>query len=653
MCGVAGYFNISHAHFSINTDILNTMQKALAHRGPDGYKIWSSPNNQLGLIHRRLSIVDLSDAGFQPLFDKQQTVAVSCNGEIYNYKELRQKLETLGHEFISHSDSEVIVHAYKQWGIAGIEQLQGMFAIILYDIAKDELYLVRDRIGIKQLYFSLQAGICSFASEIKALWVLPWIIKELNLQGLYHYLTYLATPAPMTLYKDIYKLPPSFYVKIDANRNITFHEWYSPITSITRSLSKQLNNEAYCLKNIKKLLLQSVEKHMMSDVPVGVFLSGGVDSSLNVALMAEFTDNIRTFNVSWADEPDLSESNWARKVARKFNTDHHEIIIGEKEAFDFFENMVYLQDEPLADCVSIPLYYVAKLLKDAGVTVVHVGEGSDELFCGYSTYVQYINFYHRFWKYSQMFIPAFAKQGTYNFFTTLFPSRYNRIDVVKNWAEGRALFWSGALAFSECWKKKILKDLQACKPDPIVEQIHPGLSQQFDSFTVVDYHLQQLYKRMPDVDFFTSMTYLELKHRLPELLLMRVDKMTMANSVEARVPFLDTELVEFALAMPMQMKYRNKETKYILKKVAEQYLPLDVIYRKKQGFAAPTMRWFKEGDYFKTYFSDMLQTKRNAWGQLLDITNIEKLFTQHQQPNRDHSLQLWVIQNLLASDIAP
>jgi asparagine synthase (glutamine-hydrolysing) len=652
MCGIAGYLNLCKSNLIIDESLLAMMQQSLAHRGPDGFRIWSSQSHQLGLVHRRLSIVDLSDAAFQPLFDAEKTIAVCCNGEIYNYKTLRMQLESLGHTFQSHSDTEVIVYAYKQWGIDFLEKIEGMFAIIIADLKRNELYLVRDRIGIKPLYFSLESGILSFASEIKALWHLPWIHKEINPQGLYHYLTYMVTPAPMTLYKGVYKLPAGYYLKVDDQKNVSFKEWYTPLIPEYSFTPADYKNEATCIKNIRTILRESVQKRLMSDVPFGAFLSGGIDSSLIVALMSEYTDNLKTFNVSFADGPEYSETQWARKVARKYNTDHHEIIISEKEAFDFFEKMVYHQDEPLADCVCIPLYYVSKLLKDSGVTVALVGEGSDELFCGYNMYANYIDFYNRYWKPSQRFIPAFAKKGVYKIASRVFPDRLNQIDLLRNWSKNRSLFWGGATAFSELWKKNIFNLPSSLALDPIIEAIYPEFNQRLDSYSIVDYHLNGFKKHIPNADFLSSMIYLELKQRLPELLLMRVDKMTMATSVEGRVPFLDHKMVEYALSIPSQWKYKDGTTKYILKKAAEGILPNEVIYRKKMGFAAPTMRWFKEGKYFKPYFQDIMQNKHNPWGEFLDMPTINQLFESNLQKNKEYSLQLWTLQNLMASNLS-
>ncbi|MDR3551283.1 MAG: asparagine synthase (glutamine-hydrolyzing) [Candidatus Babeliales bacterium] len=651
MCGLAGYLNLSSSQFSLDDSLLYKLQKSLIHRGPDGFGVWKSAPHEIALVHRRLSIVDLSVAAAQPMLDREQSVVISYNGEIYNHAALRKELEALGYRYSSNSDTETLIYAYKQWGINFIDRLEGMFAIALFDIQKNELYLIRDRIGVKPLYFSLQGSILSFASEIKALWQLPWNEKKIKQSAVSHYLTYLATPAPSTLYEEIYKLPPSFYLKVDTAKNVTFHEWYTPIKSLSLTDAQAFQDEQYCIDGVRRLLREAVKKRMMADVPFGVFLSGGIDSSLNVALMAEFTDQVKTFTVAFSDGPEYDELPWARKIATQFNTDHHEIMITEKDAFNFFQKMVYHQDEPLADCVCAPLYFVSKLLKDSGVTVVQVGEGSDEIFCGYATYARYLDVYNRYWQPSQKYVPAFAKKAIYQVASRYMPHNYNKLDVIKNWTEDKHMFWSGATAFSQLWKQQIVANgMSAVANDPIIEAIYPGLQLNGSSYELIDYHLKKLKQLSPDADFLTSMIYLELKQRLPELLLMRVDKMSMATSVEARVPFLDHALVEFAMHIPARFKYNNGVTKSILKKAAQGIIPDDVIYRKKMGFAAPTKRWFKTGDYFKPYMHDLLASNQQAWGDYLHMPNIERMLIDNQKNNVDYSVQLWAIQNLLACE---
>ena len=616
MCGLAGYLNLSSNNFKVDEDLLNSMQESLHHRGPDGFGVWKSDKYEIGFAHRRLSIIDLSDAGLQPMLDKDKTVAICFNGEIYNHLNLKKYLQSIGYKYFSSTDTETLMYAYKEWGIDFLDKIDGMFAIALFDLQKNELYLIRDRIGIKPLYFSTQNGILSFASEIKAFWNLPWMKKEINQEALYHYLTFMVSPAPDTIFDQVFKLRAGNYLKVDQNKRIHVCEWYSPIKFLSLSEKKEIKNENFCLEKIEHLLKESIRKRMMSDVPVGAFLSGGVDSSLNVALMSELSTKIKTFTVSFSDGPEFDELNWAKLVANKFNTDHHEIIISEKEAFNFYDDMVYHLDEPLADCVCIPFYYVAKLARDRGVTVAQVGEGADELFFGYSTYVSFLNFYRRYWKVSERIIPNFLKKIIYKFGENVFLIPPRKLEILKNWADGRDFFWSGAIAFTENEKKKIFE------------------KNNFDSYSFVKFCIEKLKKNHLNIDFINQMMYLELNHRLPELLLMRADKMSMASGVEARVPFLDYKIVEFMLQVPGCLKFKNGQTKYLLKKVAEKYLPKEVVYRKKIGFAAPIVRWFDKGKYFPAYFERLTQNGGRK----------QNLF--FKQP-LDNAVQKWTVQNFL------
>ena len=644
MCGLAGYINLSNKQKPINEKYLHAMQQSLTHRGPNDYGIWKSDKHQIGLAHRRLSIIDLSNAGQQPMLNKSKTIAICFNGEIYNHKQIRKELESAGHTYKSQTDTETLIHAYQKWGIRFLHKLEGMFAIAIFDLEKNELFLIRDRIGIKPLYFSTKNNYLSFASEIKALWDLPWMKKNISDQAFYHYLTFMVTPAPYTIFDQIYKLPAGFYAKIDTNKNLSFHEWYTPIKPISNHEKKQFENEQFCIENIRHLLKESTKKRMMSDVPFGAFLSGGIDSSLNVALMAEAIGKVKTFTVSFSDGPETNELKWARLIAKKFDTDHHEIIISEKEAFEFYEKMVYHLDEPLADPVCIPFYHVAQLAKNSGVTVAQVGEGSDELFFGYNIYAKYKNLYSKFWHPTQKIIPPLLKKGLYQAAKKIFPNKEHYLEIMHNWSYNKTLFWGGAIAFGEYQKNKLLNknflSQNSFQEDPIVKKIYPSIKQNLDSHNIVHYHLSNLKKLDSHADFIKQMTYLELKQRLPELLLMRADKMAMAASVESRVPFLDHKLVEFALNIPEKLKFKNKITKYILKKACEKIIPDEIIHRKKIGFASPIVRWFKNGKYFPQYFQKLNQKKTNKQFKY----NKSKLSKNN---NYSYAIQKWVLQNYL------
>ena len=676
MCGIAGFYNLYLNNFQVDEKLLNFMQKKLSHRGPDDFGIWKSDEDQIGFAHRRLSIVDLSIHGHQPMLDKQKTVAIVFNGEIYNHKDLRKELENLGYKYFSDTDTETLIYAYKEYGIDFLYKIEGMFSIAIFDLVKKELFLIRDRIGIKPLYFSLQGSILSFASEIKALWDLPWIKKKINQKAFYHYLTFMVSPAPLTIYDQIYKMPAGFYAKIDENKDIDFQQWYCPIKQISFSEKKEVESEDFCLERIEFLLKESTKKRMMSDVPFGAFLSGGIDSSLNVALMSQFISNVKTFTVAFSDGPEFNELKWARLISKKFGTQHNEIIISEKEAADFYEKMIYQLDEPLADCVCIPFYYVSKLAKDNGVTVAQVGEGADELFFGYDTYASCKKFYDYFWNPSKKIIPNFLKKFLYQTTKNIFYKQTKHLEILKNWAYDRDLFWGGAIAFNEHQKSRIFNfENKNFDQDNFINKVFKTNFDfsNYDSFVFVDYYLKKLKKLDPKADFIKQMTYLEFKQRLPELLLMRADKMSMSNSLEVRVPFLDHKLVEFLFNIPSRIKFKNGHTKYLLKKIAEKFLPKEVIYRKKVGFAAPTARWFKRGKYFPEHFQKLLnkpsllvrhslgdgvklpashKATQDTVGLINNNKNVLKsdLEKKYNAPEAIFAVQKWVIQNFFAQN---
>lgn len=691
MCGIAGFANIKNKNFFIKKLDLDNLHNSISHRGPDGFGIWQSDKFEVAFVHRRLAIVDLTSGGHQPMQDDQNKIVISFNGEIYNHEIIKKELENLGYKFKSRSDTETIIYAYKHWGIDCINKLEGMFAFSLFDLEKNELFLVRDRIGVKPLYFSLQDNILSFGSEIKALFSLDFVKKSLNSQSVYHYLTYLITPAPLTIYQDVYKLPAGYYLKLDSQKNISFVNWYEPVILLNskenynsfKTNKSDISVENYYIDKLIEILDNSIEKRLMSDVPLGVFLSGGVDSSLLLALMSKHTDNLKSFNISYDVGGDYNEQKYARQIADQFNSQHTELVIGEKESFDFYSRMLYHQDEPLADCVSIPLYYISQSLRDSGARVVLIGEGADELFFGYSMYSKYLRANNILSKFN-FFPDNFKKLINYSM-QKLAPNRHSLIDLLDNWSKSRSIFYSGAIAFGESFKHDFFKYQNFAAnliPDLVVSQIYPEISQGFDSYNYLSFY-EKKFNRTYNLDLkecnivskkinssglisttlnsFSKITksqdsivnlmlYFELKNRLPELLLMRADKMTMAASIEGREPFLDHNLVDFAFSIPGELKYKNNINKYILKKAAERYLPKDIIYRKKVGFAAPTKFWFKDGKYFKAYFQDLLVTKRKSIEQYFDIEFIEFMLKEHESGRQNFADQLWTLQNLFSLD---
>jgi asparagine synthase (glutamine-hydrolysing) len=516
--------------------------------------------------------------------DSEGKIWIVYNGEVYNFLELKKDLEKK-YSFRSRTDTEVLIYLYKEYGKDMVHKLRGMFAFAIWDENKKELWLVRDRIGIKPLYYTFVGGKFIFASEIKAILKDPSVKREVNEEGFYHYLSFLTTPPPQTLFQGIYKIPAGHMLIVNAEGSYKLNEYWDVFDNVTPLYEK---DEEFYTKRLLELFRESVKLRMVSDVPIGVFLSGGIDSSTNTALFSEFTNDVKTFSIGYREVEKYNEFKYARKVANIFNTKHHEVIIDVDDLIDFTKELVYYQDEPIADPVCVPVYYVAKLAKDSGVTVCQVGEGADELFCGYPSWIKFLRLNRALDLFSQLPLMNFSKPVIFKgaaFLSrplNLSTSRY--LEILRRWTENETIFWGGAEAYTEARKSKILsKDFK---------KRHENLS----SFGVIQKYWRRFLERSPSLDYLSWMTYLDLRIRLPELLLMRVDKMTMAVSLEARVPFLDHKLIEWVMGIPYRIKVNGYLTKYIFKKTARQILPEDIVYRKKQGFSVPLLEWFR-GEY--------------------------------------------------------
>ncbi|HLF01066.1 MAG TPA: asparagine synthase (glutamine-hydrolyzing), partial [Anaerolineales bacterium] len=367
----------------VDRTLLDTMRDTLAHRGPDDAGSWLSPDGRVGLANRRLAIIDLSPAGHQPMSNEDESVWIAYNGETYTYAGHFAPLKARGHQFRSQSDTEVIVHLYEECGADCVHQLRGMFGIAIWDERKRELFLARDRLGVKPLYYTFAGGQFIFGSEIKAILRHPAVKREIDLAAFYHFLTFLTSPAPDTLFKGIHKLPPGHRAVLKAESGQLRVEEYWDVYD-SAAYDPRFTEQDWA-ERLRTKLAESVKLRMVSDVPYGVFLSGGVDSTVNTALMAVQMDRpVQTFSIGYKDAPDYNEFEWARSAAAHFKTDHHEVEIGAPEFIEFLPKLVYHQDEPIADPVCVPLYYVSKLAREHGTTVIQVGEGSDELFCGYN-----------------------------------------------------------------------------------------------------------------------------------------------------------------------------------------------------------------------------------------------------------------------------
>ena len=655
MCGIAGLLypkGIATPGLEVVRRRLNDMADTLSHRGPDGEGYWQSPDSRVGLAHKRLSIVDLSEKARQPMTSGNNQVWVTFNGEIYNHKSLRNQLETLGHQFrTDHSDTEVLVHGYEAWGIDGLAmRLEGMFALAIWDMNRKIMFLLRDRVGIKPIYFSRFGGIFRFASEIKALLSDTCMPRRIETAAIGHYLSFMVAPAPLTLFKDIFKLPAAHIMEVRTDGSITTRRYWDAVPG--KGIDHGANDSTLA-KGILERLEAAVEKRMMSDVPFGVFLSGGIDSTANVALMDRVSSKpVNTFTVGFSDHTQLNELNYARKVADKFKTNHHEVVVNSSDMQTYLRDLIYYQDEPIADWVCVPLYYVSKLAKESGVTVVQVGEGADEQFCGYESWISYLRAHDSFWDSYNRTIPLPVRRIIGSIANNLVsPPRNKRAQIAESLLRsgcGRELFWSGANSFWNVHKNKIFDTIEASGPWEELAGMGfdiTGLSDH-DSGAIVDGYFKTFDQDYPSQDFLTRMIYAEFRQRLPELLLMRVDKITMSTSVEARVPFLDHHLVEYSMNIPQASKVRGGNKKAILKLALKDIIPDEIINRPKMGFSAPVSDWLK-GDLGFEVETSLLSSPLIKDGPLRNKP-ITDMISAHRSGQADHALHLWTLFNLTA-----
>ena len=652
MCGIVGSFMTGSSKAAVGETVLAAMRDRMVHRGPDGGDLWYSRDGICGFGHRRLAIIDLSTNAFQPMANETGEVCVTFNGEIYNHAEIRKDLEALGkYQWkTDHSDTEVLLRAYEEWGLDAIKRFVGMFAFAIYD-GRDrdnpKVHMVRDRIGKKPLYFSrTSSGEWIFASEIRALMVHPDMSAEMEPAALWHYLTFIVTPAPLTLFKGVFKLPPAHILTVDSRGNARAHRYWECLPSKEKTLTEKDISFDEAAAELSGIFKKAIARRMVSDVPFGVLLSGGVDSSLNVALMAEMMDRpVTTFTVGYSEYGDFNEFDHARRIAQRYGTDHHEVRIDSAEAMKFFPLLVELQDEPIADNVCIPLYFLSKLVRDSGTTVVQVGEGADENFLGYWWCQHYLD------KYNDVYEPA-RKAGQLTFWQKLM-GRAPRMpmgndenaEIRRRAVKGQELFWGGAVAW---WGS--LRDQLTPDPGPYRSKIDcpvPGLLppsfEEQDSHNIVANAMSRL-GDVADPEILQKITHMELSLRLPEHLLMRVDKMTMAHSIEARVPFLDPDVVEFAMRLPLSYKLGDGTGKRILKKVAEPYIDHDLIYRKKQGFGAPMDKWFTEDRFGKKCLAAYERSSLRKQG-FFDDAYLHGLLKAQVEGRINYGFHLWTVMN--------
>jgi asparagine synthase (glutamine-hydrolysing) len=608
--------------FPVGEEIASAMADAIAHRGPDDHGTWVSREDRVAFGHRRLSIVDLTPAGHQPMANEDGSVWISYNGEVYNHAALRTELEAKGHRYRSNTDTETILHLYEEEGPACVERLEGMFGLAIWDGRRKELFLARDRLGVKPLLYAHLGNGLVFGSEAKAILRHPAVTADLDEEGFFHYLTFAFAPPPRTLFANVRKLGPAERMVVRPDGSYDIDTYWSPFSSSVFAEVAAMSDQEM-IDRTRDLLRESIGKRMMSDVPFGVFLSGGLDSSTNVALMAELTSQpVRTYSTAPAGHERYDELPYARSVASKFGTDHHEIVIDESDLEAYIPELTYFQDEPTSDWTAIPQHFVTKLARDDGTIVVQVGEGSDEIFHGYKGYVDHRRYVLPF----QRYVPPLVRRGVAGAAVGLSRRTGRGVrhsEALYDAARSEMPYWGGAL----CFRGDLKRDL-------VDGQLPYG-----DSLSIPEGHWRDAEQARPDADVFQKMTYVELKQRLPELLLMRLDKITMASSVEGRDPFLDHHLVEFALALPPRAKYRDKTGKWVLQQSMVGILPDEVLYRPKQGFGTPMVEWLR-GDFGRRA-QDAVRTSALRERGLLDPERVDGLFAAHRAGRGDWSYHLW------------
>ena len=638
MCGICG--EVDFRRKNIRVEPIQRMVDILAHRGPDdeGMVFFRdgkplevrgadslTPDEarfEVGLGHRRLSIIDLSTAAHQPMGNEDRTVWIVFNGEIYNFQELTRELEKKGHRFRSRSDTEAILHAYEEWGTDCLKLLRGMFAFGIWDSKRRQLFLARDRLGKKPLVYYEEDGFFVFASEIKALLQVPRIGRQIDEMALHHYLTYQYVPAPETIFKGIRKLPPAHYLICDHDGNLRSERYWK--LNFTPMSGKDIDFPEICHR-IREKIEESVKLRLISDVPLGAFLSGGVDSSLIVGIMSRLSSSpVKTFSIGF-DEKDFDELAYARIVSEHFSTEHHEFVV-KPDCIEILPRLVWHYNEPFADSSAIPTYYVAHMTKDY-VKVVLTGDGGDENFAGYPRYLR------------SQWVEHFTKLPE-KIRSDLLPKMLRRVANF-HWKEKT---WNRLADFSER-----LTSNQARNYSEQIKIFNDGgkkdlYSEEFANAgkgrDSIEYLIEK-YKESGTDNLIDQLLYLDINTYLPEDLLVKVDLATMANSLEARIPFLDHEFMELVAGIPSNLKLKGLTTKYILKKSFPDLLPEKILRRRKMGFAVPVARWFRKE--LKEYTREMLLDRRTLDRGYFKREGIEHLLDDHVAERYDHSAKIWAL----------
>jgi asparagine synthase (glutamine-hydrolysing) len=603
----------------VDPGLLRRMTDILHHRGPDDSGLHLGPG--IGLGHRRLSIIDLS-GGHQPLFNEDGSVAVVYNGEIYNFQALARELANRGHCFRTNCDTEVIVHAWEEWGEACVERFRGMFAFALWDENRQTLFLARDRLGIKPLYYATLAdGTLLFASELKSLLVHPELPREIDPRAVEDYFAYGYVPDPKTIYRGVAKLAPGELLTLRRGEAAPRLRQYWDITFAARP---KTDEREVCEELIHRLR-EAVEIRLVSDVPLGAFLSGGVDSSSVVAMMAGLSDDpVDTCSIAFS-QADFDESRHAAAVAERCNTRHHVQTV-DANAFDLVERLAGFYDEPFADSSAMPTYRVCALAREQ-VTVALSGDGGDELFAGYRRYR-----WHDYEERVRGRVPEALRRPLFGFLGAAYP----KLDWAPKPLRAKSTFQALARDSIEGYFHSV-----AAVPDPLRHRLYSeGMRRELQGYHAVEV-VQGHMRNAPAEHHLERVQYADFKTYLPGDILTKVDRASMANSLEVRVPILDHVFVEWAAGLPVDLKMRAGEGKYILKKAVEPFIPNDIIYRRKMGFAVPLADWFRGplGDRVRRALTGRALAETGTF----DIGFVTRLMDQHQSGAWDHSTAIWAL----------
>jgi asparagine synthase (glutamine-hydrolysing) len=583
------------------------MCEVIRHRGPDDEGLWVTEGVALGM--RRLSIIDLA-TGHQPIFNEDRTVWTVFNGEIYNFQELRDELAAAGHRFYTATDTEVIVHAYEEWGEHALARFRGMFGLALWDERMKMLLLARDRMGIKPLYYTEAGGRLYFGSEIKSLLCAPDVPREIDLEALDHYLSFLYTPRDGSIFQGVRKLPPGHLLVWRHGHATIRPYWQAPAEETFAG------SEAAAVAELRAVLTDAVRSHMVSDVPLGAFLSGGLDSSLVVGLMSQASGaRVKTFSIGF-DEPAFDELPHARRVAEHFGTDHHEFVV-KPDGVAILDRLISHFDEPLADPSAIPTWYVSEMAR-RHVTVVLSGDGGDELFGGYERYLPHPRVV-QFDRYSPRVLRRMAAVAAAGL-----PPGVRARNFLRHVSRDDAGRYVDSIRFFSADDKAAL----------LSADVRHRLSGN-DAETALARHFAP-YAHLP---WPSQMMHFDADTYLPEDVLVKVDRMSMAHSIESRVPLLDNAVVALASSLPSSYKLKHGRQKHILKELAATLLPRDLVERRKQGFSVPLGVWFRGG--MRELFADTLLSSHSLSRGYFQTPFLRRLVEEHVRGQRDHSWRLW------------